>query len=225
MQTVRQLGIGVIIAIVSVILVIGGIFLSLAESFPPSATTTQVPPTFPESFPTPTGILETVTSIPTETQTELPTMTPSLVLGSPTSCTPPTGWILITTRSGDTVYEVAERYKTTADNLNTANCLTAAELPVGLALYVPPVPTVTVIPCGPPFGWVRSYIVKRGDTLFSIALAYNTTYPRLQRGNCMGSSTTIYAGQRLWVPNVPTRTPIPGITVLPPTDTPPTSYP
>lgn len=225
MQTVRQLGVGVIIAIVSVILVIGGIFLSLAETLPPPAATTQVPPTFPESFPTPTGTLETATVIATETQTQLPTMTPSLALGSPTSCTPPSGWILVTARSGDTVYEVAERYKTTAENLNAANCLTAAELPAGLALYVPPVPTVTVIPCGPPFGWVRNYIVKRGDTLFSIALSYNTTYPRLQRGNCMGSSTTIYAGQRLWVPNVPTRTPIPGITVLPPTDTPPTSYP
>ena len=125
------------------------------------------------------------------------------------------------------MYELAQRYKTTAENLNAANCLTAAELPAGLALYVPPVPTVTVIPCGPPFGWVRSYIVKRGDTLFSIALSYNITYPQLQRGNCMGTSTTIYAGQRLWVPNVPTRTPIPGVTIIPtfPTDTPPTSYP
>lgn len=220
MQTVRQLGVGVLVAIVSVILVIGGIFLSLAETLPPPATTTQIPATFPESFPTPTGTLETATVVATETQTQLPAMTASFALGSPTSCTPPSGWILVTTRSGDTVYEIAERYKTTADNLNAANCLTAAELPAGLALYVPPVPTVTVIPCGPPFGWVRSYIVKRGDTLFSIALAYNTTYPRLQRGNCMGSSTTIYAGQRLWVPNVSTRTPIPGITIIPPT-----SYP
>ncbi|HLF75791.1 MAG TPA: hypothetical protein VI524_15645, partial [Anaerolineales bacterium] len=29
------------------------------------------------------------------------------------------------------------------------------------------------------------------------------------------SSTIIYAGQRLWVPNVPTRTPIPGVTTVP----------
>lgn len=229
MQMMRQLGGGVIVAIFSVILVIGGIFLSLAETLPPPATPTQIPPTFPESFPTPTGTLETATVISTETQTQLPTVTASLTLalGSPTTCTPPSGWILVTTGSGDTVYELAQRYKTTADNLNAANCLTAAELPAGLALYVPPVPTVTVIPCGPPFGWVRNYFVKRGDTLFSIALSYNITYPQLQRGNCMGSSTTIYAGQRLWVPNVPTRTPIPGVTTIPtfPTDTPPTSYP
>jgi LysM repeat protein len=225
MQTLRQLGVGVIIAIFSVILVIGGIFLSLAETLPPPATPTQIPPTFPQSFPTPTST--TIGFPATDTQTgtsETPSasQTASLALASPTSCTPPSGWILITTGSGDTVYTLAQRYKTTAESLNAANCLTAAELPAGMALYVPPVPTVTVIPCGPPFGWVRNYVVQRGDTLSSIAFAYNITYPQLQRGNCMGSSTTIYAGQRLWVPNIPTRTPIIGTTTIPefPTDTP-----
>jgi|SRR5215211_805288 len=233
MQTLRQLGGGVIVAIFSVILVIGGIFLSLAETLPPPSTPTQIPPTFPQSFPTATQTSTSATAAQTQTvtQTQLPTVTASLALalGSPTSCTPPSGWILITTGAGDTVYTLAQRYKTTAENLNAANCLTSAELPAGVALYVPPVPTVTVIPCGPPFGWVRNYVVQRGDTLFSIALAYNITYPQLQRGNCMGSSTTIYAGQRLWVPNVPTRTPIPGVTTIPefPTDTstPPTDLP
>jgi LysM repeat protein len=222
MQTLRQLGGGVIVAIFSVILVIGGIFLSLAETLPPPATPTQIPPTFPESFPTPTGTIETMTALPTETETALPTLTPALALASPTSCTVPPGWVRVTTRSGDTVYTLAERYKTTDESLNDANCLTAPELPAGMALYVPPVPTVTVIPCGPPAGWVRAYTVQRGDTLFRIALAYNITYPRLQRANCMGSSTTIYTGQRLWVPNVPTRTPVPGVTTIP---TEPTSYP
>jgi LysM repeat protein len=230
MQTLRQLGGGVIIAIFSVILVIGGIFLSLAETLPPPATPTQIPPTFPQSFPTPTA---TTIGFPA-TQTaasESPTATATLALAvpSPTSCTPPSGWILITTGAGDTVYTLAQRYKTTAESLNAANCLTAAELPAGIALYVPPVPTVTVIPCGPPFGWVRNYVVQRGDTLSSIAFAYNITYPQLQRGNCMGNSTTIYAGQRLWVPNVAPRTPVIGTTTIPefPTDTPvtPTTTP
>ena len=220
MQTLRQLGGGVIVAIFSVILVIGGIFLSLAETLPPASTPTQIPPTFPESFPTPTPT--TIDFPATDTPTTTSTTTATALAAAPTTCTPPSGWIRITTGSGDTVYELAQRYKTTAENLNAANCLTSADLPAGFALYVPPVPTVTVIPCGPPFGWVRNYVVKRGDTLFSIALSYNITYPQLQRGNCMGSSTTIYAGQRLWVPNVPTRTPVPGVTVVP---TFPTSYP
>jgi LysM repeat protein len=231
MQALRQLGVGVIVAIVSVILVVGGVFLSLAETLPPAATPTQIPPTFPQSFPTPTATTigfpasETPTASPVPTLSE--TASPTLPSASPTICTPPAGWIQVTAGSGDTVYSLAQRYKTTAENLNAANCLTAAELPAGMALYVPPVPTVTVIPCGPPFGWVRNYVVRPGDTLFRIALAYNTTYPRLQRANCMGSSTTIYVGQRLWVPNVPPRTPVPGVTTIPtfPTNTPPTSYP
>ena len=227
MQTLRQLGGGVIVAIFSVILVIGGIFLSLAETLPPPSTPTQIPPTFPESFPTPTSTTIGFPATDTETTTALPTLTESTTptpVFSPTTCTPPSGWIRVTTSSGDTVYSLAQRYRTTADNLNAANCLTSADLQAGIALYVPPVPTVTVVPCGPPFGWVRNYIVRPGDTLFRIALSYNITYPQLQRANCMGSSTTIYTGQRLWVPNVPPRTPVPGITTIPAT-TPPTSYP
>lgn len=232
MQAMRQLGVGVIVAIISIVLVIGGIFLSLAETLPPAATPTLIPPTFPDSFPTMTP---TTMGFPTtETQASgLPTLTATLALpvASPTSCTPPTGWVRVTTGTGDTVYELAERYKTTAENLNAANCLTSAELPAGLVLYVPPVPTVTVIPCAPPPGWVRNYIVRPGDTLFRIALSYNITYPQLQRANCMGSSTAIFTGQRLWVPNVPPRTPVPGVTTIPdfPTFTqtspPPTTYP
>jgi len=212
MQTMRQLGVGLIVAIVSIVLVVGGIFLSLAETLPPPATPTQIPPTFPESFPTPTtSTIFTLTSFvdlltPSETASPTP-------LVSPTPCTPPVGWIRVTTGAGDTVYSLAQRYKTTAESLNAANCLTAAELPAGSALYVPPVPTVTVIPCGPPAGWVKRHIVQPGDNLFRIALSYGITYPQLQRANCMGSSTTIYPGQRLWVPNVPTRTP--GVTIIP----------
>jgi len=224
MQAVRQLGVGVIIAIVSVILVIGGIFLSLAESLPAPATPTPIPPTFPQSFPTPTAATEPVSGLPTVTPTATESALPTFTSLPPTVCTPPSGWVVVTPRSGDTIYALAQRYKTTPENLSAANCLTSAELPAGLAVYVPPVPTVTVIPCGPPAGWVRAYIVRPGDTLFRIALSYGITYPQLQRANCMGSSTTIYTGQRLWVPNVPRRTAVPGVTVIP-TDPPPTSYP
>src|SRR5688572_24051934 len=218
MQSLRQLGIGVLVAIISVILVVGGIMLSLAESLPPASTPTQIPPTLPQSFPTPTITASPIqTEASTATQTDTPFVTDTVLssLVTSTACTPPVGWIRIIAETADTIYTVAQRYKTTAESLSAANCLLAAELPAGFAVYVPPVPTVTVIACGPPIGWVRNHIVQRGDTLFRIALSYGTSYPQLQRANCMGSSTIIYAGQRLWVPNVPTRTPIPGITIIP----------
>lgn len=214
MQNLRQLGVGIIIAIVSVIFVVGGILLALAETLPSPSTPTQIPPTLPLSFPTPTATISPVLSeTPTAAQTVTSSATNTLLV--PTICTPPLGWIRISAVAGDTIYSIAQRYKTTAENLSAANCLLSADLPAGFALYVPPVPTVTVIPCGPPVGWVKTHVVQPGDNLFRIALSYGVTYPQLQRANCMGSSTIIYAGQRLWVPNLPTRTPIPGVTTIP----------
>ena len=241
MQSLRQLGGGVIIAIISVLLVIGGISLALAETLPAQATPTPIPPTTSLDFPT-----ATFTASPMIGEPNTVTPTASLTLFAPetafatntlfvqASCNPPTGWIPITTRSGDTVYTLAQRYKTSAENLGTANCLSSFDVPVGFMIYVPPVPTVTVIPCGPPTGYVRRYVVQRGDTLYSIATLYRISYPTLQRANCMGSSTTIYTGQLLWVPNIsiPTRTAPPGgVTVIPnfptasPTLEPPTFTP
>jgi LysM repeat protein len=240
MQSLRQLGGGVVIALVSVILVIGGISLALAENLPAQVTPTAIPPTISLEFPTATFTVSPMVSetasttpivIPTMTNTEVATAIPTNTLFVAANCTTPSGWVRILTSSGDTVYSLAQRYKTTAENLGSANCLSSFDIPVGLALYVPPVPTVTVIPCGPPAGYVRRYVVRPGDTLFRIALSYGLTYPQLQRANCMGSSTTIYTGQILWVPNIPTRTPVPGVTIVPdfPTQTatlaPPTAIP
>lgn len=218
MQALRQLGVGVLIAIASVILVLGGIFLSLAESLPAPATPTQIPPTLPLSFPTPTATVTSLvlTSTTTETASPSPTTTIQGTTAVAAPCVPPPGWIRVNASSSDTIYALAQRYKTTAENLSAANCLTSFDLPVGFALYVPPVPTVTVVPCGPPGGWVRAHVVQRGDTLFRIAQSYGITYPQLQRANCMGSSTTIYAGQRLYVPYVPPRTVPPAATTTTP---------
>ncbi|HEY2980488.1 MAG TPA: LysM peptidoglycan-binding domain-containing protein [Anaerolineales bacterium] len=79
----------------------------------------------------------------------------------------------------------------------------------------PPLPTSTLSfgSCGPPFGWVHTYVVQAGDTLFRIAQNYSTTVAALQKANCKGSSTSIKVGEVLWIPNVAPRTP--GVTVIP----------
>ena len=209
MKALRQMGSGFIIGVISLILVIGGISLSLAETSAPSLPPTPSPiPTtcaveFASPLPSPTPFLET--------STETATLNPTAPLAQAASCPIPPGWIPIVVGVNDTLYSIAERYKTTADNLNTSNCLNNILPAAGSTLYVPPVPTVTVIPCGPPSSWVRAHTVKAGENLYRISLLYRTTVGQLQSANCMGSSTIIHVGQALWVPNVPTSTP--GITI------------
>lgn len=219
MQAVRQMGGGLIIAVVSLLLVVGGIALSLAE------TSTPVPNT-PTPIPPPTQVIQlfaptSTLAIAAPTDTNIPTAIPTETTIPPTPCSVPAGWFQIVVGANDTLYSIAERYKTTTNQLSAANCITNLNPPAGSSIYVPPVPTVTSIPCGPYAGWVKTHIVQPGENLFRIALSYGITYPQLQRANCMGASTTIYTGQVLWVPNVPTLTP-----AVPPTNTPnPTNTP
>jgi LysM repeat protein len=231
MQALRQLGGGLILGLLSVVIVIGGISLALAEGYvpqpPPTPTETQ--PVFP-SAPTETASSTSLIPSPTETATASPI--------PPTNCPPPSGWVLVMIQPGDTLEILAVRYRTTPEALMAANCLVSPILLPGYGIYVPPVPTITPIPCGAPYGWVQ-YIVQPGDSLYHISQLYRVTVSELQQANCLGNSTTIYTGQKLWVPNVPPSTPpVPATltatpiyiefdTVTPvPTDiTPPTSTP
>ncbi|HLA07457.1 MAG TPA: LysM peptidoglycan-binding domain-containing protein [Anaerolineales bacterium] len=212
MQALRQLGGGVIIALVSIILVVGGISLAIAESAAPPETPTPITPTVQFFLPSSTPPFAT---FPFETPTQTATLFPSATLIPPTSCNPPSGWFQTIVKLNDTIYSLSQRYNTSVDALRNANCLSSLDLQVGRVLYVPPVPTVTLISCGPPGSWVKNHVVRPGDNLFRIALSYGISYPQVQSANCMGSSTTIYAGQVLWVPNRPTLTPIPGVTITP----------
>ncbi len=233
MQAARQLGSGLFYALISIVLVVGGLSLALAENkiastatstpsftarpqtLPPISTTQvglpQVNPT--QVSPTPAGPAATRINQPSPTQT-------SPIL---TNCIPPSGWIFITVQSGKSLSSIAAEYRITPDQLAEANCLSAQSLPPGYGIYVPPLPANTTIPCGPFPGWVRGYVVQPGDTLFHIATLYGTSVHDLQRANCKSNSTIIFPGDRLWVPNVPTITP--GVTTIPTFNNTPTEIP
>jgi LysM repeat protein len=218
---VRDLGNALVVTVVSVGLMLGALSISLVEFVPeaaPTATSLLLPSPMPL---TPTSTLP-----PTFTpETALDTVpTPTLLLAaSPSSCPPPAGWGPIVIRPSDTLDSIATNYRTTSAQLRSANCLVSDGLVVGAVLYVPPVPTNTFVACSSgAVGWVRNYTVRRGDTLYSIASNYSTTASLLKQVNCR-TSDIIYAGEILWVPNVPTRTPtpspLPGTTNTPhPTD-------
>jgi LysM repeat protein len=209
MKALRQMGSGFIIGAISLLLVIGGISLSLAETSAPEIppTPSPIPTTFAVEFASPLPSLTLPPALPSDTPASLPTATATLALVQPVTCNFPAGWIAIVVGANDTLYSIAERYKTTADSLDASNCLNNRLPAAGSVLYVPPVPTVTVIPCGPPASWIKAHSVKAGENLYRISLLYRTTVTQLQSANCMGSSTIIHVGQMLWVPNVPTSTP------------------
>jgi PKD repeat protein len=77
-----------------------------------------------------------------------------------------------------------------------------------------PAPTPTVCRKNP-FGWDYTWVVRPGETLFSIGRAVNETWETLMDANCL-TSTIIHVGDELVVPRprptpIPTRTPKPTV--------------
>jgi len=217
MESLRQIGAGFLLAIISIGIVLGGFALSTAEGVVDNGNPALI------SSPTAIAILPTVfVTVPvlteavqgtlpvsfTETPTQTVTSTPP-----PTSaaCQPPAGWIGIVVQSYDTLDSLAQTYRTTVAAIKQGNCLFSDQLVIGSFLYVPPRAPATFVPCGAPPGWVNYYVVS-GDTLYSISLRYRVTVTQLQIANCLGSSTYLQVGKLLKVPNVTPSTP-----VVPPT--------
>ncbi len=202
MDTFRQIGGSLLLALFSIALVIGGISLALAESYlPVIPTATETLALIP--------VIDTGTATLQLLETFTPTTTPSSTqtVPPPTNCPPPAGWVAVSVQPGDTLASLANRYQSTPEQLLLANCLFSSDLPAGSIVYVPPVPTQTSIPCGPPPGWIR-YTVRPGDTLTGLAQAFRVSLTQLQLANCMAANQfALTTGQVLWVPNVATQTP------------------
>ncbi len=193
---------GWLFALLSALLVLGSAYLALHENRAFQAQA-SIPTTPPLTFPTP------VLLTPGQPTPVSPPSAPTETLAPPASCMPPEGWTAIPVQTGDTLESLAVQYGTTLQALTEANCLRSDRLPAGALLYVPGTPpTPMAAQCGPPPGWVF-YTVKPGENLFRIGLAFGVNVTTMQAANCMGNSTYIRAGQRLYVPNVPTRTPPP----------------
>ncbi len=118
-----------------------------------------------------------VLTIPTGSGGTMPTPTP------PSSST-----ISYTVKSGDSLWEIANRYGITVDELKRANNLTSNTLQIGQVLQIPTSSNYT------------TYTVKSGDSLWTIARAYNTTVAELRRLNHL-SSDVLQIGQQLQIPN------------------------
>ena len=236
MKSLRQLFTGILIALASIGLLLGGFSLSFAEgnrmatsTATPPATPTPVPTLMPSSSPTWQPITPTLsttlsTTPSVDSPTPFPSWTPTLTFTPPpppVNCPPRPGWLIYFVQPGETLGAIAARYGISAAELQSANCMLTQDLLPGVVIYVPPIRTQTPLPCGAPNGWI-AYSVQPGDTLYRLGVTYGTSVAELQRANCLGSSTLLHTGQTLYIPDTPPLPASPTAAVLQimPTDTP-----
>lgn len=93
--------------------------------------------------------------------------------------------------SGDSLWSIAKKFGTTVNELKELNNLTSNNLSIGQVLKIP-VEIEEEIPSG-------TYVVKSGDTLYSIANKFNTTVSELKSLNNL-TSNTLSIGQNLKIP-------------------------
>ncbi|MCZ7554165.1 MAG: hypothetical protein B6D39_09770 [Anaerolineae bacterium UTCFX2] len=248
MKNTSQVIAGALFALLFAGLIAGSLLLSLVENglaipaAPGIAETAPVYEILPESSQIPpkpnikqTGNAETAFS------TE--------IIATPTSACPPLpGWVTHEVQVGDTLAALAKTYGIDEAELREGNCLFVSDpiLLPGMTLNIPEKPnTPVIVPatdttaptatraaptkppvrCAPPAGWV-TYIVRPGDTLYSLSLAVGSSVPALQAANCMGSATLIRTGDKILLPRYPVSTHIPTITrppIIPPSLLPPAS--
>jgi len=93
-------------------------------------------------------------------------------------------------KSGDTLYSIARMFNTTVDEIKTLNNLTSNVLSIGQVLKIPGLINDNDF---------RTYTVKSGDTLYSIARMFNTTVDEIRRLNNL-TSNVLNIGQILKIP-------------------------
>ena len=90
-------------------------------------------------------------------------------------------------KSGDSLYQIANRFGTTVDELKRVNNLSSNLLSIGQRLIIPTQNEYQI------------YTVKKGDTLYSIARNFNTTVTAIQNLNNLATSS-LSIGQQLLIP-------------------------
>jgi LysM repeat protein len=112
-------------------------------------------------------------------------------------------------RSGESLWIIAGKYNTTVERLRSMNALSRSEsLRAGQVIRVPAA-VDTVADPGPaprkvtaaPDGGSRTHVVRRGETLTSIANKYGVQLTALRTANGMDRDSVLKAGARLVIPD------------------------
>ncbi len=112
-----------------------------------------------------------------------------------------------TVRTGETLGRIARRYGTTVDAIAQANGITNVNLiTTGMVLVIPegtagaaaPAAAAPAAAAPTPTGTV--HVVRRGETLYTIARRYGTTVDAIATANGISNPRLIYAGQEFAIP-------------------------
>jgi LysM repeat protein len=115
---------------------------------------------------------------------------------TPPPVTCPTGFTTYTIRAGDTLYALAIRFNTTVNVLLQANPgINPNALFIGQQICVPSGPPPVTCPTG-----FTTYTIRAGDTLYAIAIRFNTTVNVLLQANPGINPNALFIGQRICVP-------------------------
>ena len=115
------------------------------------------------------------------------------VLKIPTNSEEFNKYITYTVQKGDSLYSISKKYNTTVDKIKNINNLTNNALSIGQVLKIPSSSKEENTT-------VTNYIVKSGDSLYSIAKKYNTSIDKIKQLNNLNSNL-LSIGQTLKIPN------------------------
>ena len=114
------------------------------------------------------------------------------------SGTNPSNMFMYTVKRGDTLYSIAKKYNTTAQKIIDLNYLKSTSIKPGDILRIPETYTKEEDMYLPNY---TNYIVKKGDTLYSVARANNVTVDELIKDNSFNNTLSIGQILKIRTPN------------------------
>jgi len=123
-----------------------------------------------------------------------------------TCSTCPMGSFSYTIKSGDTLYKLAMTYNTTVEAIMRINPgINPNNLQIGQRICIPQ--TTTPPPTTCPRG-TFVYTIKSGDTLYKLAITYNTTVEAIMAVNPGINPNNLQIGQRICIPETTPQPPM-----------------
>ncbi len=134
---------------------------------------------------------------PAPSATPEPTATESPTPATEPTSTPVPSKCTYIVEAGDTLFSIARRFGTTVSDIAQTNGITNVnQIEVGQKLVIPDCETDTPPPTDDE---CTTYVIQRGDTLFSLAQRFNMSVSELALQNNIVNPSLIFVGQRLTI--------------------------